>query len=287
MPTIQNILFPVDFSERCLAAAPFVKDYAQTFDAKVTLISALAPIWQFGVAEAGAALNIDMEELRKDLEVRLNGAFVEELSGIPVSRVTKIGEPGEVITEYAHAEGVDLIMMPTHGYGPFRALLLGSVTSKVLHDAECPVWTAAHVEKTEVGAHRPIRKIVCAFEGTEKSVAVVRWANEFAQKVGASMRIVHAVTGVEAWPEAVLNRNLEDELASDARNKIESALPPEIDAPLCIEAGDPAIVLQHEIEKHGSDLVVIGRGISQESLGRLRTQSYGIIRHSPCPVISV
>ena len=28
-----------------------------------------------------------------------------------------------------------------------RRLLLGSVTAKILHDAECPVWTAAHVDE--------------------------------------------------------------------------------------------------------------------------------------------
>jgi hypothetical protein len=34
-----------------------------------------------------------------------------------------------------------MILMPTHGYGPFRQMLLGSVTAKVLHDSKCPVLT--------------------------------------------------------------------------------------------------------------------------------------------------
>ena len=58
------------------------------------------------------------------------------------------GDASEVITKYAAEHGTDLIMMPTHGYGVFRGLLLGSVTAKVLHDAVCPVWTAVHVEET-------------------------------------------------------------------------------------------------------------------------------------------
>ncbi len=37
--------------------------------------------------------------------------------------------------------------MPTHGYGPFRRFILGSVTAKVLHDADCPVWTGVHLEE--------------------------------------------------------------------------------------------------------------------------------------------
>ena len=36
--------------------------------------------------------------------------------------------------------------MPTHGFGPLRRFLLGSVAAKVLHDAQCPVWTSVHTD---------------------------------------------------------------------------------------------------------------------------------------------
>jgi hypothetical protein len=39
--------------------------------------------------------------------------------------------------------------------------------------------------------------------------------------------------------------------------------------------------------RHGADLVVIGRGVLNGTLGRLRTHAYGIIRQSPSPVLSV
>jgi nucleotide-binding universal stress UspA family protein len=35
--------------------------------------------------------------------------------------------------------------LPTHGLGAFRRSLIGSITAKVLHDAECPVWTGVHL----------------------------------------------------------------------------------------------------------------------------------------------
>ena len=40
-------------------------------------------------------------------------------------------------------------------------------------------------------------------------------------------------------------------------------------------------------EARSADLVIIGRGVMQETLGRLRTNVYAIIREAPCPVISV
>ena len=73
-----------------------------------------------------------MDELKRDMEARLKDAFVKEFADLNVDRVAEIGDPAETITRYAHTQGADLIMMPTHGYGPFRSLLLGSVTAKVL-----------------------------------------------------------------------------------------------------------------------------------------------------------
>jgi hypothetical protein len=62
-------------------------------------------------------------------------------------RVVLEGDPARQIVDYAHEEKVDLIVMPTHGYGPFRQFILGSITAKVLHDADCPVWTGVHLEE--------------------------------------------------------------------------------------------------------------------------------------------
>ena len=63
-----------------------------------------------------------------------------------------------------HSEQADLILMPTHGHGPFRRLLLGSVTSKVLHDAECPVWTGVHENKDRPAEPMTLKHVVCAVD---------------------------------------------------------------------------------------------------------------------------
>jgi hypothetical protein len=39
------------------------------------------------------------------------------------------------------AAGVDMVIMPAREVEPVRRFLLGSVTAKVLHDVDCPVWT--------------------------------------------------------------------------------------------------------------------------------------------------
>jgi len=288
MLAIKRILFPIDFSERCCGAAPFVRAMAQRFGARITLLSAVSPFWQAGGGGFSGTVLVDVDELQRDLEGRLDDAFVKEFVGLAVDRVAEISDPAEAITRYAHSEGADLIMMPTHGYGPFRSLLLGSITAKVLHDAESPVWTATHMEEPPALQHLAGRNVLCAIDGTPRSAPLMQWAAEYAQHTGGTLRLVHAVSGVQGWPERQLDREFEEELRAQARDTIEKLQKSVgVAAPLCVAVGEVAGAVRSEAERHNADLIVIGRGLLHETMGRLRTHSYGIIRHAPCPVLSV
>jgi len=125
-------------------------------------------------------------------------------------------------------------------------------------------------------------------DGTTNDVPLMEWSQQFAQATGATMRLVHAVTGIAGWPEAPPNQDFEDSLRDQARQTIEEQKKiAGFTAPLCVAVGDVAAVIREEAIRHNADLVVIGRGVLDANLGRLRTQSYGIIRQAPCPVISV
>jgi nucleotide-binding universal stress UspA family protein len=288
MLAIKHILFPIDFSERCCGAAPFVRAMAQRFGSRITLMSVLSPFWQAASGDPSAAVLVDMDEIKRDLEARLNGVFLNDFAGLTVNRVAEINEPAQAITSYAHNEGVDMIMMPTHGYGPFRSLLLGSVTAKVLHDSQCPVWTATHMEEPPSLHHLAGRNVLCAVDATPRSAQLMQWAAEYAKNTGGALRLVHAVSGIQGWPERQLDREFEETLRAQARETLDRLQKSVgVTAPLCVAVGEVAGAVREEAERHNSDLILIGRGILNEALGRLRTHAYGIIRHAPCPVLSV
>jgi nucleotide-binding universal stress UspA family protein len=288
MLNVRQIVFPTDFSERSTATVPFVKAMACRFHARVILTSVIPPFWHAAIGEPGAVAMVDTIQLKNDLEQRLAGTFVRELQGVPVRRIAALGDPALAITDLAHSENADLIMMPTHGYGPFRSLLLGSVTAKVLHDARCPVWTNAHAEALDAATHVPARNILCALDGGPQSVPLLEWAADFVDATGANLRVVHAVAGIEGWPERQLNREFEEALQSQAKDRIQKQMDQAgINAALCVSVGEVPSVIREEARRHNADLVIIGRGVMHEKLGRLRTLSYGIIRHAPCPVLSV
>jgi len=155
MINFKKILFPVDLSAQSRAVAPSVAAMARRFGSEVTLLhvtSETAP------------------------ESELDHFAADAFSGIPIARELLEGDPAHQIGRYADEHKIDLIMMPTHGHGAFRALFLGSVTAKVLRDTHCPVWTSVHAE--ELSSHSPDRwkRILCAVEIDERGESALKWA---------------------------------------------------------------------------------------------------------------
>jgi nucleotide-binding universal stress UspA family protein len=285
MPNIKHILFPIDFSDRCNTGVPCVEEMARRNGAKVTLISVAHPYFTGGLE---AAPMIDPQLILDDVKVQLDNTFTTDFVGITVDRVAMLGDPAREIADFVAANKVDLVMMTTHGYGPFRQLLLGSVTSKVLHDSHVPVWTAAHTSEAADRNHTAMRRILCAVDTNPPSIELMRWAAGLCKNLGAGLRLVHAVPSIEAWPERQMDQEFEETLRENARRTIEDLeKAADIEVPFCVNAGTVPDVVREEALQHGADLIVIVRGALQETMGRLRTHAYGIIQHAPCPVLSV
>lgn len=231
---------------------------------------------------------IDPQLILDGVKPQLDNAFLSDFAGLKVDRMAVLGDPARAITDFVAANKVDLVMMPTHGYGPFRQFLLGSVTAKVLHDVHVPVWTTAHTGEAPDREHLAMRKILCAVDASPASIELMRWAAGLSKKLGATLRLVHAVPSIEAWPERQMDQEFESTLRDNARRTIQDLeKAADIEVAVCVGAGTVPDVVREEALQHGADLVLIGRGALQETLGRLRTHSYGIIRHAPCPVLSV
>jgi nucleotide-binding universal stress UspA family protein len=284
MQTFSHILFPVDFSARCEAARPVLESWARRFNAKVSLLHTVQiPISSYGGPD-GYPIVLDIPGIEATAKARLERFAIN----IPnVTRDVSIGDPAFQIVQYAWDNHVDLIMMPTHGYGTFRSLLLGSTAAKVLHDAHCPVWTSAHIEEIPLEARTEIHSVLCAIELGAEGVELIRSATQLAQAWQAKLQLVHAVPIDETRPEKYLEGDFRSALIKNSKEEI-AALQKDAgtDLEVTIEGGHASHVVRDAALKYGADLVVTGRGKLHETFGRLRTNTYAIIRDSPCPVLS-
>ena len=289
MISFKRILFPVDFSDYCRAVVPCVKAMAARFGSELAILHVIdLPQPWLGSPEAAAwAALIDADRLRLQGKVAVDRFLAQEFDGMTVSAEVAEGDAAQQIAEFAQDQHVDLIMLPTHGYGPFRAVLLGSVTAKVLHDAHCPVWTGVHA--VQMTAHPPDRwkHLLCAVDIDRRDVSVIKWAAEFAQEQKFELRLVHAVRGADPMAKEH-DPSLYQFLFDVAREEI-AKLQQETGTnfEVCLLGGSVGRVVHRAAVGHDTDLIVIGRGTMQKPLGRLRSSAYSIIREAPCPVMSI
>jgi nucleotide-binding universal stress UspA family protein len=279
MSALAKILLPVDFSERAAGAARYARCLAERCQSEIILVHVLSPLHtDFGPDVAGAML-VDVYRTRAEQAAReLDDFLATELAGIPTRRLVLSGDPAAEIVRFAHTEPAGLIAMPTHGYGPFRRFILGSNTAKVLHDADCPVWTGVHLDQAPDAAHVAIQDILCAVDLGPHSGKTLAWAVWLQRKFQARLTLMHAVA---AHPDAPgIQDAAREELQQLQRNA-------GAEADLLLEAGEPARAICTAAARTRASVVVIGRGSASGNFGRLRTNSYAIIRQSPCPVVSV
>lgn len=58
---------------------------------------------------------------------------------VPYAHHIGVGDPAEVIVDYAKSKGCEQILMGSRGLGSVSSLVLGSVATKVLHLTDVPV----------------------------------------------------------------------------------------------------------------------------------------------------
>jgi nucleotide-binding universal stress UspA family protein len=277
MPRFKRILFPIAFSPQCEATTPCVAAYARKFDAEVVLLHCDPPPLEIFLGEP------QTDRLREMLDQFMPGEF----EGLKVTRLVRIGDPASQIVRCANEEAVDLIMMPTHGYGPFRRFVLGSVTAKVLHDATCPVWTSAHLNVGAARAPQNFTNILCAVDLDRKGVETLRYAAGMASETGARLTVAHAIPSVETVPEKYLDFDFRSDLIEAARTRLaEMQALARAPGVACVGSGNIARFVSEEAQAHNAGLVIISRG-GHKLLGRLRTHDYAIIRECECPVLSI
>lgn len=285
---LKKILFPIEFSQRDEAAAPFVLSMALRYHARVVAFHALQPPPPFY-----AGMNVvypqtyDFTGALDDLRAELYKFAEARFPKVETECVVESGEPAATITQYGCSRGVDLIAMPTHGYGRFRRALLGSVTAKVLHDSTIPVWTSAHTPEPSHRAHPQPRRILCAVDMKAESLLTLRTAIALARDAGAVVETVH-VPAQTVSPDAaqLFLRDLLTQAAAVEGMDVEEIV--RITAAVSEgEGGDVADTVRDLAVRNRIDLVVIGRGAIRNGLGRLYANCYDIIRESPCPVLSV
>jgi nucleotide-binding universal stress UspA family protein len=285
--SFNNILFPIDFSGHSLALNKQVEWIASRFHSSVTLIHVFELPYSWCAGGEASLVNMEcFATYRKEMGDRLQSYQLN----IPNDRLTRVLAEGDAawqIATWAAEHDVDLIMMGSHGYGKLAGMLLGSVTSKILHSSRCPVW---------VDCIRPNRpdipmgnrfKILCALEKTEESPEILQYVKHLAEEWDATVHLLHCVSKAELNTFKYTDFDLYRYMADAARVEI-ARLQRQAgtDYPLTISGEGIPDAAAQIARREKIDLIITGRGKVQETFGRVRTQIFQMVHEAPCPVLS-
>ncbi len=282
MLPFRKIVFPVDYSDACRAIVPHVKNAVKHFSAELTLIHAYGPEGLSFIDLPLASPDLP-QKVREFEQLRLRDFAQEVFPGIHAECFAEHGEAGTIIHGILQREGGDVIMLPTHGRGPIRRPMLGSVTTKLLHDVGCAVWTATSAA-TSKGEPK---SIVCAVDESQEALSVIKAGEALAKSYGATLAVVN-VLGMPPMSMEIDYAAIRNDLMLAAQNNLRERLASmNIDAQHAVIEGNIANALHDWAASHKADLLIVGRGHAQDALGRVWSNLYSIVRESPCPVLSI
>ena len=136
-----KILLPVDGSDNALRAVRHVierKDWYQS-PVEVHLLNVQLPIASGLVKSFISKSQIDGYYRDEGLSALEQACAELDAGNVQHHDHVGMGELAATILDYAREKHCDLVMMGTHGRSPFEGALLGSVASRVLHEASLPV----------------------------------------------------------------------------------------------------------------------------------------------------
>ena len=295
MLDIKKIVYATDFSPCSENAFPIAVRLAASHDAELHMVHAIVlhaddphdPAHHFPEPDEL------YERMRSSAEARM--ATTAENGGMPDLKIVRAQvrgiSPAPVILEYAEEQGVDLIVMGTHGRRGLRHLLLGSVAEEVVRMADCPVLTV----REDAASASAFERILVPMDYSANSELALGYAKEIASSEGASLHLLH-VLEVGTYPDFYFPvqasqmfdmPELKEKALQHLRDRLEKE-GPEVPAELHVELGHPAQNVVEYAERLEIDLIVLashGRtGLERALLGSV---AEGVARRAKCPVLIV
>lgn len=194
---LTKILLPLDRSVLAECVLPHAVTLATALHSQITLFHAMQPPaaadqqglvdpleWRVHRAEA--------ETYLKDIQARL------EAAGVPVETHIADGDGAEQIIKYAHENGIDLIIMSSHGQSGLSGWNLSSVAQKVV--------LRAYVSVMIVRAYQPVPAelsgmrygvILAPLDGSTRAESSLPLVAELGRAHGSHILLAHVVARPE------------------------------------------------------------------------------------------
>jgi nucleotide-binding universal stress UspA family protein len=277
--SFKNILFLTDFSEASEGALAYALGLAKHYKAELFPAHACDPV----ILTETAAPNV-VDEVVKSSREQLDNLVKDK--DVVVHPLFAQGSIEPVLQRWINENGIDLVVIGTHGRRGVRRFVLGSTAEYIFRHAPCPVLT--------VGPHVTLRPyhgfnadtIMFPTDFGRHTEFGASYALSFARETGGRLLMMHVVTQDETFHHNT------DALIEEANKKLQAMLPSDAkdfcQPEIIVKVGDPDLEVIGYAEKERPDLIVLGLPHDKKfSTHFAAGVTYRLVSQAPCPVLTV
>ena len=142
MVEIKKILFPCDLTINASKILPYVLSVSEKYDSMVYLLHVVEDLskWYSGLYDSRSSMDMYQKEAHKRAERCMDRLCKEKLQSCPNFQRRRVsGDPATEILKTIDSEGIDLVIMGTHGRKGLEDTIFGSVAENVMKKSPVPV----------------------------------------------------------------------------------------------------------------------------------------------------
>lgn len=276
-----KILVPLDGSEESKSVLPYIRALSARYGSEADILGV-------GIGSKKRRVNRLLEEYIYRVTNDLNQDSVK------AKPIIMYGRPAEQILMYAEENGIDLIIMATHGRSGIARWWLGSVAETVVNEARTPVCLVPNIiyEKKKLFNTASINTILLPLDGSNIGESALPHAEALAMKIGSSVSLIHVIPSPEALEVNVigldftrLNKAMHDSGENYLKDVAERIGKKGIKTNYKVVTGDPANMIVEYAAEIKADLIAMsthGRsGIARWVLGSVADK---ILHEASMPV---
>jgi len=152
-PKYKKVLFCTDFSENADYAFEYAYGVAKRDEGVLYILHVIPhnPLQDYaGRFEISVPLAKVKKLIEEDVRRKFREHYLEKIQeGVAFDIVIKSGREDDEILEFARQEGVDIIVMGSHGITGIARVYFGSVAEKIIRRSPLPVFTIPCKKKLE------------------------------------------------------------------------------------------------------------------------------------------
>lgn len=262
-----SILVPLDGSELAECTLPHAIAVARSFDAEMTLLRMLENNQSGAFTEMFDPLNWQINKTQATLYLEKRRIQCQE-AGLRTRAAVLEGLVAEGITEYAHSQGMKLIILSSHGQGGLTQWGISSVTQKIILSAPTSILIV-RARQQAYTAIPPYQRILVPLDGSQRAENVLPIVTQMGQIHQSEIHFVQVVQTpdmVRQMPPVYEDIVLSDRIV--ARNRAEGVrYLEEVQARSCLKgvtiqthlmtSDNPAMELHRIVEQEKIDMVTL------------------------------